>query len=449
MEYQKQERYSLFTAITMIVGICIGSGIFFKADNVLAATNGSIFWGMVLFVLGAVAIIFGGLTVAELASRTDKPGGIITYSEEFVSMRYATAFGWFHTLVYYPSLTFVVSFVIGIYTSTLFGWDMGVGGWCLIGFVFTTLCFLYNTLSPKFGGLVQDATCIIKVIPLLLLAFCGLVWGDPVAGFSNLAEQTQSSGKWIMGISAVAFSYDGWIISTSIAHEIKNSKRNLPRALIIAPLIVLFLYISYFIAISTYLGSATVLETKDNAVYIMAEQFLGTTFSKFILVFVIISVMGTVNGIVLGGIRLPYGLALRGSAMPAADWFSKINDRLKMPVNSAIFMYGMAMLWGVIHYVTTSRGLLGGSDVSEIAICASYLLYIVFYWKVFQMWRSGEIKSLFRGVICPVFATIGVGFVAYGSLIGGPLYVFYLGISAVVFVCGMLYYQQKSKKLSA
>ncbi len=449
MEYQKQERYSLFTAITMIVGICIGSGIFFKADNVLSATNGSIFWGVVLFVLGAIAIIFGGLTVAELASRTDKPGGVITYSEEFVSMRYATAFGWFHTLVYYPSLTFVVAFVIGIYTSTLFGWDMGVGGWCLIGVAFTTLCFLYNTLSPKFGGLFQNASCIIKVIPLILLAFCGLVWGDPASGFANLAEQTQNSGKWIMGISAVAFSYDGWIISTSIAHEIKNSKRNLPRALIIAPLIILFLYIAYFISVSTYLGSATVLETGDNAVYIMAEQLLGTTFSKLILVFVIISVMGTVNGIVLGGIRLPYGLALRGSAMPAAGWFSKINDRLNMPVNSAIFMYGMAMLWGAIHYITTSRGLLGGSDVSEIAICASYLLYIVFYWKVFQMWRAGEIKSFFRGVICPIFATVGVGLVAYGSLIGGPLYVVYLGISAVVIACGMLYYQQKTKKLSA
>jgi len=449
MEYQKQERYSLFTAITMIVGICIGSGIFFKADNVLSATNGSIFWGVVLFVLGAIAIIFGGLTVAELASRTDKPGGVITYSEEFVSMRYATAFGWFHTLVYYPSLTFVVAFVIGIYTSTLFGWDMGVGGWCLIGVVFTTLCFLYNTLSPKFGGLFQNASCIIKVIPLILLAFCGLVWGDPASGFANLAEQTQNSGKWIMGISAVAFSYDGWIISTSIAHEIKDSKRNLPRALIIAPLIILFLYIAYFISVSTYLGSATVLDAGDNAVYIMAEQLLGTTFSKLILVFVIISVMGTVNGIVLGGIRLPFGLALRGSAMPAAGWFSKINDRLNMPVNSAIFMYGMAMLWGAIHYITTSRGLLGGSDVSEIAICASYLLYIVFYWKVFQMWRSGEIKSFFRGVICPIFATVGVGLVAYGSLIGGPLYVVYLGISAVVIACGMLYYQQKTKKLSA
>jgi len=442
------ERYSLFTAITMIVGICIGSGIFFKADNVLKATNGSIFWGVVLFVLGAIAIIFGGLSVAELASRTDRPGGIITYSEEFVSMRYASAFGWFHTLVYYPALIFVVSFVIGIYLSTLFGWEMGIGGWCLIGFAFTTICFLYNTLSPKFGGFFQDVTCIIKVIPLILLAFFGLIWGDPASGFENLAAQTQGSGKWIMGISAVAFSYDGWIISTSIAHEIKDSKKNLPRALLIAPLIVLLLYLAYFISISTYLGSATVLELGDNAVYLMAEDFLGTAFSKLVLVFVIISVMGTVNGIVLGGIRLPYGLALRGSAIPYAAWFRKENEKLEMPVNSAIFMYIITLVWGVIHYVTTSRSLLGHSDVSEIAICASYILYLMFYWKVFCLWRKGEIKSFFRGVICPLFATFGVALVVYGSLIGGYLYVLYLSISALVIVSGMLYYRWNQKRIT-
>ena len=57
---ESHKRYSLFTAIAMIVGICIGSGIFFKADNVLAATHGSIFLGALLFILGAIAIIFGG-----------------------------------------------------------------------------------------------------------------------------------------------------------------------------------------------------------------------------------------------------------------------------------------------------------------------------------------------------------------------------------------------------
>lgn len=446
MQPTNRKRYSLFTAITMIVGICIGSGIFFKADNVLAATGGSILRGVVLFILGAVAITFGGLTVAELASRTDKPGGVITYAEEYVSMRYASAFGWFHTLVYYPTLTFVVSFVVGIYVSTLFGWEVGFGGWCLIGAAFTTVCFIYNTLSPKFGGLFQDVSCVIKIIPLVVLAVCGLIWGDPAAGAANFARQTSSSGGWLMGISAVAFSYDGWIIATSVAHEIKDSKKNLPRALIVAPVVILLLYLAYFVSISTYLGSDAIMALGDNAVYKMAEDFLGGAVSKLILVFVIISVMGTVNGVVLGGIRLPYSLALRKSAMPFSSWFSKENQKLGMPVHSAAFMYAVTMVWGLIHFFTGNYGLLGNSDVSEIAICACYILYLAFYWKVFCLWRSGSIKSVFRGVVCPLLATAGVGLILYGSLSGGWLYVGYLGISAVVIAMGVLYYNRHAQK---
>ena len=71
------KKYGLFTAITMIVGICIGSGIFFKSDNVLIATNGSIALGVLSFYLAAISIIFGCLTIGELASRTDKVGGLI------------------------------------------------------------------------------------------------------------------------------------------------------------------------------------------------------------------------------------------------------------------------------------------------------------------------------------------------------------------------------------
>ena len=445
MNNNTKERYSLFTAITMIVGICIGSGIFFKADNVLGATGGSIFLGVILFILGAVAIIFGGLSIAELASRTNKPGGVITYSEEFVSMKYGSAFGWFHVLVYYPTLTFVVAFVVGIYLSTLFGWNIGLLGYCLIGAAVTSVCFLYNILSPKFGGIFQDASCIIKVIPLIILGICGIIWGNPSAGFSNLASQIQGSGKWIMGISSVVFAYDGWIISTSLAHEIKNAKRNLPLALTIAPLVVLALYLIYFVSISTYLGSSAVLELGDNAVYKMASDFLGGFFSKLVLVCVVISVMGTVNGVVMGSIRLPYGLALRGSAVPCAKWFAKVNSNA-MPVNSGIFMYVVTLIWGLIHYATAKTGLLGNSDVSEIAICASYILYLPFYYKVFMLWKKGEIKNFFRGVICPLLATVGVCFIAYGSLIGGWLYVLYLGISAIVVFVGAAYYSRNKEK---
>ena len=77
----EKKKYGLFTSIGMIVGIVIGSGIFFKSDNILVATNGSIFLGVLVFCIAAFGIIFGSLSIAELASRDSKAGGIITYAE--------------------------------------------------------------------------------------------------------------------------------------------------------------------------------------------------------------------------------------------------------------------------------------------------------------------------------------------------------------------------------
>lgn len=52
-----QQKYGLFTTIAMIVGIVIGSGIFFKSDNVLVYTNGNIFLGILVFIIAAFSII--------------------------------------------------------------------------------------------------------------------------------------------------------------------------------------------------------------------------------------------------------------------------------------------------------------------------------------------------------------------------------------------------------
>ena len=68
----------------MITGIVIGSGIFFKADDILRYANGNVFLGVIIFSVAAIAVVFGALTISQLAIRTDKPGGLVSYAEDFV-----------------------------------------------------------------------------------------------------------------------------------------------------------------------------------------------------------------------------------------------------------------------------------------------------------------------------------------------------------------------------
>ena len=96
-------------------------------------------------------------------------------------------------------------------------------------------CYTINYFSALLGGFFQNFTTISKVILIGVLAIAGFKYGDPKI-ITN-AEMLAAGGAlaWLGALAPIAFSYDGWVVSTSISHEIKNSKKNLPIALIIGP----------------------------------------------------------------------------------------------------------------------------------------------------------------------------------------------------------------------
>ncbi|MCR1888223.1 MAG: APC family permease [Longibaculum muris] len=444
MKKNKHEKYSLLTAITMIVGTCIGSGIFFKSDNILIATNGSIMLGVILFVLAAIAIIFGSLSVGELAAKTNEPGGLVTYAQEFVNAKTACGFGWFLTFIYYPTIAVVVSWVIGVYVDILFHLQASLELQMIIGFIFLSICFVYNILLPKLGAIFQDVSTFIKMLPLLLLGILGILFGDPLAGLGDIGPTTLLSSSWIMALGPIAYSYDGWIVATSIAHEVKDAKKAMPKALTIAPLIVLAIYTLYFVGITSYLGVDQVMALGDAHVSVAASALLGNTFAKMIVVFVIISVMGTVNGLVTGYMRMPYSLALRKGMFLWEAQLKKVDEKLDIPVYSAIFAFVVCTIWMVIHYLCTRFNILPNSDVSEIAISMAYMLYIVLYYQVYQLYRRKEIKSFFKGVICPFLATLGSFIILSGGM-QSQYFIYYLFICGLVYLISQVYYHFHQK----
>lgn len=242
---------------------------------------------------------------------------------------------------------------------------------------------------------------------------------------------------WVAAIGPVAFSFDGWIVSMTIAHEVKNSKRNLPLALVISPLCVLIAYLLYFLGITGYIGPEQVMEMGDASVTLIAESLMGTTFATLITLFVTISVMGTTNGVILGIIRLPYSLALR-NAIPMSGTLKKLNPKSRMPVYSAIFAMLVSGVWWIIHFLQNQYGWLLNGDVSEIAIAMSYILYIPLYLVVFNMWRKGQVNGIGYGVIFPILATIGSLFVLVGSM-ANPQFIWFILINLIPLILGFLY----------
>lgn len=434
----QQSRYNLFTAIALIVGVVIGSGIFFKSDNILVATGGSVVLGILIFIIAAISIVFGCLTIAELAARTDRPGGVLSYAKEFISPSMGAAYGWFQTFIYLPTITAILAWVSGIYFCILFNVEQTLEIQILAGIGCFFVLYITNIFSAKIGGYFQSAAMVIKLIPLVIIGFAGLLFGGTGEHFTAAAVSEIGSTGWIAAIAPIAFSFDGWIISTSVAYEIKNSKRNLPLALVISPLIILLLYIIYFVGISNLVGPAEIMNTGDAHLDFAANMIFGPSGAKILMLFVFISVLGTLNGLVMAMTRMPYALGL-DQMIPRSRAMTKISLRYDFPVNSAIFALLIVGFWLTVHYFSQKYTLFPNSDISEIAIVTSYLLYLGLYYKVFVLWKKKEIKSIFRGLICPILASIG-SLIIFSGGIQNPLFGFYFAICAVVFGAGYAYY---------
>lgn len=444
----ESKKYGLTTAIAMIVGIVIGSGIFFKSDNILIYTNGSIIKGIAVFSIAAIGIIFGSLTIGVLASKTTAAGGIITYADEYSGRKVACAFGWFLTFVYYPALVAVLAWVTGVYICMLFGFDPTMERLLYISVISSGICFLINVISTKLGGYYQNISTIIKIVPLFLIAIAGLVYGDPKLILNETTLKVGAyGGTWLAALGPVAFSYDGWVVSTSIAHELKNSKKTLPLALTIGPIFVLIAYILYFVGISILIGPEKIMALGDEHVNIAALKLFGKNGAKLILIFIVVSVTGTLNGFILGFIRLPYSLALR-KMLPFSSEIEKIDKRTGVSKISATFAVVISMVWIWMNYITQKYNMLPNSDVSEIPIVASYILYIILYFNVIKLYKKGEVPSFTKGVIIPILAIIGSSIIVIGGL-QNPMTIYYLIICSVVICLALLFLKVQNTKLEA
>ena len=94
MENKLEKKYGLFTAICMVVGIVVGSGVFFKAQVILQKTGGDMPLGVLAWLIGGAIMIVCILAFSAMAQKYEKVNGIVDYAEAIVGKRYGYYIGW-------------------------------------------------------------------------------------------------------------------------------------------------------------------------------------------------------------------------------------------------------------------------------------------------------------------------------------------------------------------
>lgn len=443
MATKLEKKYGLITAIAMVVGIVIGSGVFFKAEKVLTATGGNLKLGILAWVIGGIIMIACAYTFAVMATKYQYVNGIVDYAEASMGKKYGYYVGWFIALIYYPTMTSVLAWVSARYTCVLLGFSI-TGGECMtIAGLFLIGSYALNALSPVLAGKFQVSTTVIKLIPLLLMAIVGTIVGISsgmtMNNFTTVVTKVSTSNALFKAVVATAFAYEGWIIATCINAELKDPKRNLPIALISGTFIIMVVYVLYYVGLAGAVTNKVMMAGGEAGAKLAFQTIFSSAGGSLMFVFVIISCLGTLNGLMLGCTRGLYSIAARGFG-PKSKVFSQVDSITNMPTNSAIFGLLLSGIWLFYFYganLTKSWFGFFSFDSSELPIVTIYAFYIPIF---IIMIRKEKDLSFFKRFIMPIAALAGCFFMIIAACFAHKIAVVaYLIIFAIIMLIGVMF----------
>lgn len=464
-----EKRYGPFTAIAMVVGIVIGSGVFFKAQTVLEKTGRSMPLAIAAFLIGGAVMLICTLTFSFIASTGENANGVVDYAQSCVGKKYAYYVGWFLSTIYYPSLTAVLAWLSARYTvgflqalTPEFGAELmsaeGAlssqisGPECIaIALFYMVASYAVNALSPRLAGKIQVSATVIKLIPLVLVAVVGTIVGISSGTLRENLTQTVPSlregmhqSPLLASVISVAFAYEGWIIASGISRELKDAQKNLPRALVIGALIVISVYVFYYIGISG--GASNSVLATEGATAALTNIF-GDFFGIILNLFIIISCLGTLNGLMLACTRGVYALAVRGEGI-SPEVFSQTDPKTKMPSNSSTLGLLLCGAWFLYFYgANLAANKWFGAfcfDSSELPIITLYAFYIPMFIAFMKKARG---TGAVRRFVFPTLSVIASVFMIYAAALSHRSEAaYYLIVFAVIMLVAVPFSRRRAPR---
>ena len=362
---QLQKNLGAAAALSTVVGMVIGGGVFFKPQAVYEITGGGPGLGMIAWVLAGIMTITAGLTAAEVSAAIPKTGGMMVYIEEIYGKKLGFLTGWMQSVLFFPATIAAISVMFGQQAAILLGNEslvipMTVGVILLIG--------VLNTFGSKTSGAIQTVSTVCKLIPLVLIIVFGFIKGggnNPIVQ-PLVAEGISPTGVIGQLLVAILFAYDGWINVGAIAGEMKNPGKDLPKAIVGGLSLVMAVYVVINLAYLWVLPASELAKYASPASAV-AEVLFGSIGGKIINVGILVSVFGCINGYLLTGPRITYTLG-KQKTIPVI--FGKLNKN-DVPANATLLMAVLSALYAL----SGQFNLL--SDLAMFAVWSFYVLTFI------------------------------------------------------------------------
>ena len=339
--------------VAITINGIIGAGIFGLPSKVYALIGT---YSLIAFVACALVVALIILCFAEVSSRFEETGGPYLYAREAFQPAVAFEIGWLFWLVritaFAANCNLLINYLSFFWTpATLPHWRASI-----IVLVVVMLAIV-NFLGIRQAAVVSNLFTVGKLVPIIIFIAAGLFFLNPQAYDFG---PTPTTSAFSQSVLLLVYAFTGFEMATIPAGEVRDPQRNLPRALLIAILVVAVLYIMIqVVCVGTLPGLAQSQKPLADA----GSQFLGAAGGAIISAGAVISITGNLNILLLSGSRLPFAMAEQ-KQLPA--FVGIIHRRFFTPYIAILITAGFMLV------LTLKSSFLAALTISVIARLVTY-----------------------------------------------------------------------------
>ncbi|NUQ11494.1 MAG: amino acid permease [Gemmatimonadaceae bacterium] len=399
-------RIGLWSAMAVVVGSTIGSGIFRSPAGIADRIPGPLPL-LLIWILGGLFALCGALALSELASTIPRTGGFYAFLREGWGRLPAFLFGWGQLTIVRAASLGAIAITFAEYFVRVLGFDPTVAPYDRYAQYTAALAIAvtatFNILGVRWGSTVINVTTIAKFGGLAFIVLLALAVGWPETGghFTPLVpEGSVQVGAFGLALVSVLWAYDGWADVTYVAGEVKDPHRNLPRAIIGGTLAVMAIYV---LANIGYMAVLPIEEIRTSRLVAadVAERVIGRPGVVFVSTTVMLSTFGTLSAVLLTSPRVLFAMADDGMLFAP---IAKVHPRFQTP-HIAI---GLVATLGLIFVLLLRFEKL--ADTFVIAMIPFYALGVA---GIYRLRRRPGYAPPFRTPGYPVVPALFIASVAY------------------------------------
>lgn len=421
-------RIGLWSAMAVVVGSTIGSGIFRSPAGIADRIPGPLPL-LSIWMLGGLFALCGALTLAELASEVPRTGGFYAFLREGWGKLPAFLFGWGQLTIVRAASLGAIAITFAEYFVRVIGFDPSIAPYGryaqYIAALAIAMTATFNIIGVKWGAAVINFTTIAKFGGLAFIVVVALAIGWPQTGghFTPMVPQgSVQVGAFGLALVSVLWAYDGWADVTYVAGEVIDPRKNLPRAIIGGTLAVTAIYV---LANIGYLAVLPIEEIRTSRLVAadVAERVIGRPGVVFVSATVMISTFGTLSAVLLTSPRVLFAMADDGMLFAP---IAKVHPKYQTPYVAIAVVATLGLVFVLLLRFEKL------ADTFVIAMIPFYALGVA---AVYRLRKRPGYSPSFRTPGYPVVPALFIASVAYlllNALIDESSRTWALGIFAVL-----------------